>query len=82
MTLTRKPPLSTKKVSGLKYFKQLKPLLARLHDSGTESDRSGNRRQQGLRIAIRNRQHWNLCNHRNIFQVQAFRVFRRADTRR
>jgi hypothetical protein len=44
MTLTQKPPLATKKVSGLKYFKQLKPLLARLHDIGTESDRSGNRR--------------------------------------
>jgi hypothetical protein len=44
MTLTHKPPLATKKVSGLKYFKQLKPLLARLHDIGTESDRSGNRR--------------------------------------
>ena len=43
MTLTRKPPLSAKKVSGLKYFKQLKPLLARLHNIGTESDRSGNR---------------------------------------
>jgi hypothetical protein len=44
MTLTHTPPLATKKVSGLKYFKQLKPLLARLHDIGTESDRSGNRR--------------------------------------
>jgi DDE family transposase len=44
MTLIHQPPLSAKKVSGLKYFKQLKPLLARLHDIGTESDRSGNRR--------------------------------------
>src|SRR6266550_6540071 len=44
MTLTSTPSFSAKKVSGLKYFKQLKPLLARLHDSGTESDRSGNRR--------------------------------------
>jgi hypothetical protein len=44
MTLIRKPPLSAKKVSGLKYFKKLKPLLARLHGIGTESDRSGNRR--------------------------------------
>src|SRR2546423_1046107 len=44
MTLTRKPPLSAKNVCGLKYFKRLKPLLARLHDIATESDRSGNRR--------------------------------------
>jgi hypothetical protein len=44
MTLTRKPPRAAKKISGLKYFKQLKPLLARLHDIGTERDRSGNRR--------------------------------------
>jgi hypothetical protein len=36
--------MSAKKVSGLKYFKKLKPLLARLHGIGTESDRSGNRR--------------------------------------
>ena len=44
MTLTHTPPRTAKKLSGLKYFKQLKPLLARLHDIGTESDRSGNRR--------------------------------------
>jgi hypothetical protein len=36
--------MSAKKVSGLKYFNKLKPLLARLHGIGTESDRSGNRR--------------------------------------
>jgi hypothetical protein len=44
MTLTHQPPLAAKKVAGLKYFKQLKPLLARLHDIGTQRDRSGNRR--------------------------------------
>jgi hypothetical protein len=44
MTLTHTPPRAAKKVSGLKYFQQLKPLLARLHDSGTQRDRSGNRR--------------------------------------
>ena len=30
-------------VQGLKYFKKLRPLLARLHDIGTERDRAGNR---------------------------------------
>jgi len=30
-------------IRGLKYFKQLQPLLARLHDVGTERDRAGNR---------------------------------------
>lgn len=33
-----------KNVRGLKYFKQLQPLLARLHDVGTERDHAGNRR--------------------------------------
>src|SRR5271156_3582943 len=39
----RKPPVVAKNVRGLKYFKQLQPLLARLHEIGTESDRAGNR---------------------------------------
>lgn len=30
-------------IQGLKYFKKLRPLLARLHDIGTERDRAGNR---------------------------------------
>lgn len=30
-------------VKGLKYFKRLRPLLAKLHDSGTARDRAGNR---------------------------------------
>ena len=38
-----KPRVLAKNVHGLKYFKQLQPLLARLHDVGTDSDRSGNR---------------------------------------
>jgi hypothetical protein len=44
MTLKSKAPLTAKNVCGLKYFKRLKPLLARLHHIGTDSDRSGNRR--------------------------------------
>lgn len=38
-----KPRVVAKNVQGLKYFHQLQPLLARLHEVGTESDRSGNR---------------------------------------
>jgi hypothetical protein len=38
-----KPRVVAKNVQGLKYFHHLQPLLARLHDVGTESDRSGNR---------------------------------------
>jgi hypothetical protein len=44
MAAIRKAPVTSKNVSGLKYFKRLQPLLAPLHDLGTESDRSGNRR--------------------------------------
>lgn len=33
-----------KRVRGLMYFKQLKPLFARLHRLGTERDRAGNRK--------------------------------------
>lgn len=42
--MKRNAPLTANRVCGLKYFKRLQPLLARLHDIGTESDRSGNRR--------------------------------------
>jgi Transposase DDE domain len=38
-----KPRVAAKNIHGLKYFKQLQPLLARLHEVGTDSDRSGNR---------------------------------------
>lgn len=37
-------PATGKRVRGLYYFKQLKPLLARLHRLGTKSDRAGNRK--------------------------------------
>jgi Transposase DDE domain len=36
-------PVIGKRVRGLMYFKQLKPLFARLHRIGTERDRAGNR---------------------------------------
>ena len=36
-------PVIGKRVRGLMYFKQLKPLLARLHPLGTKRDRAGNR---------------------------------------
>lgn len=38
-----KPPVSAKNIHGLKFFKQLRPLLARLHGVGTQSDHAGNR---------------------------------------
>jgi hypothetical protein len=38
-----KPPVTAKNIQGLKYFHQLRPLLAHLHDVGTDSDRAGNR---------------------------------------
>ncbi len=40
----RKPALAAKSVGGLKYFKRLQPLFARLHDVGTDHDHAGNRR--------------------------------------
>jgi hypothetical protein len=43
MPRQRKPSVATKNVKGLKYFKQLQPLFARLHDVGTERDRAGKR---------------------------------------
>lgn len=39
-----KPPVQAKDVHGLKYFKQLQPLLQPLRALGTERDRAGNRR--------------------------------------
>lgn len=35
--------VSAKNIRGLKYFKQLQPLFAHLHDVGTQRDRAGNR---------------------------------------
>ena len=43
MARQTKPHITAADVHGLKYFQQLQPLLARLHDVGTDSDRSGNR---------------------------------------
>ena len=39
----RKPALTAKSVGGLKYFRRLQPLFARLHDLGTDNDHAGNR---------------------------------------
>jgi len=38
-----KPRVAAKNIHGLKYFQQLQPLLARLREVGTDSDRAGNR---------------------------------------
>jgi hypothetical protein len=38
-----KPAIEPSDIQGLKYFDTLKPLLARLHDVGTERDKAGNR---------------------------------------
>jgi len=43
MSRHRKPALSAKSVGGLKYFRRLQPLFARLHDIGTDNDLAGNR---------------------------------------
>ena len=40
---TPKPAIEASDIQGLKYFDTLKPLLARLHDIGTERDKAGNR---------------------------------------
>ena len=39
----RKPAPAAKSVGGLKYFRRLQPLFARLHDIGTDDDHAGNR---------------------------------------
>lgn len=43
MPRKRSPRVSAKDIRGLKYFKQLQPLFAPLHDLGTERDHAGNR---------------------------------------
>lgn len=43
MPRQRKPALTDKNISGLKHFQRLQPLLARLHDVGTQADTAGNR---------------------------------------
>jgi hypothetical protein len=44
MPRERKPAVSKKNIQGLKYFQEIQPLLKRLHDVGTESDKAGNRK--------------------------------------
>ncbi len=39
----RKAKIKNEDVTGLKYFKQLAPLLTRLHDDGCQGDKAGNR---------------------------------------
>jgi len=43
MPRKRSPRVSAKDIRGLKYFKQLRPLFAHLHEMGTERDHAGNR---------------------------------------
>jgi hypothetical protein len=38
-----KPPVAAKDLQGFKYFEMVQPLLERLHDDGTASDKAGNR---------------------------------------
>lgn len=44
MAQQRRPNITAKDIRGLKYFKLLRPLLARLHNAGTQRDRAGNRK--------------------------------------
>jgi hypothetical protein len=44
MAQPKRPEITDKDVTGLKYFDKLAPLLRRLHDAGCERDRAGNRR--------------------------------------
>ncbi len=43
MSGRRKPVLTAKSVGGLKYFRRLQPLFARLHEVGTDNDHAGHR---------------------------------------
>lgn len=43
MPRKKRPEIEEKDIQGLKYFNQLAPLLARLHDEGCERDQAGNR---------------------------------------
>jgi len=43
MAQPKRPKVTEKDVTGLKYFDKLAPLLRRLHDAGCERDRAGNR---------------------------------------
>jgi hypothetical protein len=39
-----KPAVTAKDLQGFKYFEMVRPLLARLHEDGTASDKAGNRK--------------------------------------
>jgi hypothetical protein len=41
--MPRQPKPQAKNIRGLKYFKKIQPVFARLHDVGTERDHAGNR---------------------------------------
>jgi hypothetical protein len=43
MARQRRDEITERDITGLKYFDQLAPLLARLHDEGCARDRAGNR---------------------------------------
>lgn len=43
MAHPKRPEVTDKDVTGLKYFDKLAPLLRRLHDAGCDRDRAGNR---------------------------------------
>jgi hypothetical protein len=43
MAARAKPPIVAKNIQGLKYFRQLQPLLAPLHEVCTDRDQAGNR---------------------------------------
>jgi hypothetical protein len=44
MAAQAKPRVASKNIKGLKYFRQLRPLLSTLHEVGTKHDRAGNRK--------------------------------------
>ena len=44
MAAKAKPRVASKNIQGLKYFQQLRPLLAPLREVGTQRDRAGNRK--------------------------------------
>jgi Transposase DDE domain len=44
MPCKTKKTVGPKDLQGFKYFEQVLPLLARLHDAGTQDDKAGNRR--------------------------------------
>ena len=43
MAASQRPPVTEQEIQGFKYFHQLAPLFAHLHECATERDRAGNR---------------------------------------